>query len=52
VRRRDRDAAARLVLATNEGEEASIAGCLIARLDGRDCRCTHFREYWFDLKGH
>jgi hypothetical protein len=34
-----------------EGEEASIAGCLIARLAGSG-RCTHFREYWFDLEGH
>lgn len=39
-------------LATNEGEEASIAGCLLARLDGPDGRCAHFREYWFDLEGH
>ncbi len=40
------------VFATNEGNEASIAGCLIARLDGPDGRCGHFREYWFDLEGH
>ncbi|HVO53667.1 MAG TPA: nuclear transport factor 2 family protein [Solirubrobacterales bacterium] len=40
------------VKATNEGEEATIAGCLIARLDPEDGRCTHFREYWFDLDGH
>lgn len=39
------------VTATAEGEEASIAGCLIARLDGSG-RCTDFREYWFDLEGH
>jgi hypothetical protein len=39
------------VTATAEGEEASIAGCLIARLDDSGC-CTHFREYWFDLEGH
>ena len=35
------------VRATNDGEKASIAGCLIARLDGPGRRCTHFREYWF-----
>jgi hypothetical protein len=40
------------VHAINKGEEASIAGCLIARLDGPDGRCAHFREYWFDLEGH
>jgi ketosteroid isomerase-like protein len=40
------------VTAVNRGEEASIAGCLIARLDGSDGRCTHFREYWFDLEGY
>ena len=40
------------VTATNKGEEASIAGCLIAQLDDSDGRCTHFREYWFDIDGH
>jgi len=40
------------VTSTNRGEEATIAGCLIARLDESDGRCTHFREYWFDLEGH
>ena len=35
-----------------EGEEATIAGCLIAQLDKADGRCTHFREYWFDIEGH
>jgi uncharacterized protein (TIGR02246 family) len=40
------------VTATNQGEEASIAGCLIALLDESDGRCTHFREYWFDIEGH
>jgi ketosteroid isomerase-like protein len=40
------------VQATNDGENASIAGCLIARLDGPGGPCTHFREYWFDLEGH
>jgi hypothetical protein len=39
------------VMATAGGEEASIAGCIIARLDGSG-RCTEFREYWFDLEGH
>jgi ketosteroid isomerase-like protein len=40
------------VTATNRGEEATIAGCLIAQLDESDGRCTHFREYWFDIEGH
>ncbi len=40
------------VNATNEGEQATIAGCLIARLEPEGGRCTHFREYWFDLAGH
>lgn len=40
------------VTATNREEEATIAGCLIAQLDASDGRCTHFREYWFDIAGH
>jgi hypothetical protein len=32
-------------------EDLTIAGCFIARLDGADGRCSHFREYWFDLEG-
>jgi ketosteroid isomerase-like protein len=40
------------VTATNGGEEATIVGCLIAQLDRADGRCTHFREYWFDIEGH
>lgn len=40
------------VAAVNRGEEATIAGCFIARLDESDGRCTHFREYWFDIEGH
>jgi SnoaL-like domain len=32
------------------GEDASIAGCLIAHLDPHGI-CTAFREYWFDLEG-
>jgi len=40
------------VTATNRAEEATIAGCLIAQLDESDGRCTHFREYWFDIEGH
>jgi len=39
------------VTRTNDGEKWTTAGCLIARL-GRDGRCTHFREYWFDIEGH
>jgi SnoaL-like domain len=40
------------VAATNGGQQATIAGCLIAHLDPTDGLCTHFREYWFDLDGH
>jgi ketosteroid isomerase-like protein len=40
------------VAAKNRGEEATIAGCLIAQLDKADGRCTNFREYWFDIEGH
>ena len=40
------------VTATSRGEEATIAGCFIAQLDPTDGRCTHFREYWFDIDGH
>ena len=40
------------VTAANRGEEATIAGCFISQLDPTDGRCTHFREYWFDIDGH
>jgi ketosteroid isomerase-like protein len=32
-------------------EDLTIAGCFIAKLDGSTGRCSHFREYWFDLEG-
>ncbi len=47
----DRVASEFWVTAANRGEEATIAGCFIARLDRTDGRCTHFREYWFDIDG-
>ena len=47
----DRVVAEFWVTAANQGHEASIAGCLLARLDPVDGRCTSFREYWFDLDG-
>jgi hypothetical protein len=47
----DRVVAEFWVTAANQGQEASIAGCLLARLDPADGRCTRFREYWFDLDG-
>ncbi|HEY8770871.1 MAG TPA: nuclear transport factor 2 family protein [Thermoleophilaceae bacterium] len=47
----DRVAAEFWVTATSGDEGATIAGCLIARLQP-DGRCGHFREYWFDLEGH
>jgi ketosteroid isomerase-like protein len=40
------------VTATNQDGEETTTGCLIAQLDPMDGRCTHFREYWFDIKGH
>jgi ketosteroid isomerase-like protein len=40
------------VTATNQDGEETTAGCLLAQLDPADGRCTHFREYWFDLDGH
>jgi hypothetical protein len=40
------------VTTTKGDEQASIAGCFIARLDETSGKCTHFREYWFDLGGH
>jgi ketosteroid isomerase-like protein len=40
------------VTATKGAEEAAIAGCLVAQLDETDGRCTHFREYWFDMEGY
>jgi hypothetical protein len=39
------------VTATNQGGDATIAGCLIAHL-GPEGRCHFFREYWFDVEGH
>jgi SnoaL-like domain len=36
---------------TGTDEDLTIAGCFIARLDDVDGRCSHFREYWFDLEG-
>ena len=39
------------VTATNGIETATIAGCFVARL-APDGRCSHFREYWFDVEGH
>ncbi len=47
----DRVAAEFWVTRTNEGENWTTAGCLIARL-GSDGRCAFFREYWFDVEGH
>jgi ketosteroid isomerase-like protein len=47
----DRVAAEFWVTRTNEGERWTTAGSFIARL-GTDGRCTHFREYWFDVPGH
>ena len=39
------------VTATRGDEHTAIAGCLVAKLDETDGRCTHFREYWFDMEG-
>ena len=40
------------VTKTNQGEEATLTGCLIAQLDPADGLCTRIHEYWFDLEGH
>jgi hypothetical protein len=40
------------VTATNQDEDETTAGCLIAQLDPADGLCTNFREYWFDIDGH
>ena len=37
---------------TNGDEEGTLIGCFIAQLDPADGRCTHRRQYWFDVKGH
>jgi ketosteroid isomerase-like protein len=37
---------------TNGVEEGTLTGCFIAQLDPTDGRCVHFRQYWFDVKGH
>jgi ketosteroid isomerase-like protein len=47
----DRAAAEFWVTATSGSEAATFAGCFVARL-AQAGRCGHFREYWFDLKGH
>ena len=47
----DRVAAEFWVTATSGSEAATIAGCFVARL-APDGRCSHFREYWFDVEGH
>lgn len=47
----DRVVAEFWVTASNRDEEGTIAGCFIARLDPNDGRCTHFREYWFEIVG-
>jgi hypothetical protein len=47
----DRVAAEFWVTTTKGAEEAAIAGCLVAQLDETDGRCTHFREYWFEMEG-
>jgi hypothetical protein len=39
------------VQATSEGEDATIVGGFIARLEPGG-RCSFFREYWFDVQGH
>ena len=32
--------------------EGTLMGTFIARLDPATGRCTHFRQYWFDVEGH
>jgi len=40
------------VTATNRDGEETTSGCFMAQLDRLNGRCTHFREYWFDIEGH
>jgi len=40
-------------MSNREGErEGTLMGCFIARLDPANGRCTHFRQYWFEVEGH
>ncbi len=39
------------VTATSGEESGTLAGCVIAQLDAADGRCTHFREYWYEIEG-
>ena len=47
----DRVAAEFWVTRSNDGEDWTTAGCLIAEFES-DGRCGFFREYWFDVQGH
>jgi ketosteroid isomerase-like protein len=41
-----------VVMSNREGQaESTLAGCFIATIDPDDGRCTHFRQYWFELDG-
>jgi ketosteroid isomerase-like protein len=40
------------VRSTGPNGQATIAGCLIARLEEQSGLCSEFREYWFELPGH
>lgn len=40
-------------MSNREGEEeGTLMGCFIAKLDTTSGRCTHFRQYWFEVEGH
>ena len=40
-------------MSNREGEaEGTLMGCFIAQLDPTGGRCTHFRQYWFEVEGH
>jgi ketosteroid isomerase-like protein len=41
------------MMSNRDGEkEGTLTGCFIARLDPANGRCTHFRQYWFEVEGH
>jgi ketosteroid isomerase-like protein len=40
------------VTGTSGEGPGTLAGCVIAQLDAADGRCTHFREYWYEVEGH
>ncbi len=39
-------------MSNREGElEGTLIGCFVAQLEPSTGRCTHFRQYWFEVEG-